>query len=1397
MREISILQEGPNPMIQSNSDTVIPNNSLMPASDRSVCIIGAGASGLAAALALNEVGYTVSVIEKNVAAGSAGHSSSTEFLLPNGERHSANPAFGMFFLSRYPNFHAILKRLNIEIESIGCLKSSYTTFSLDGKFQSTDAEEIFHTKGIIDEIKRFLQATREIIQNTEYDYVTAEQYFADQSYSRAFVHYYFLGYVVVFFGGHPLSYYLKYPIRLLIAGKYSAYLDPSLREETMYRIKKGTGHYIQVWHAYLAERGVRFYFSTTPRVMARDNHDIHITLEKDGQPPESLVCNYLIVSTLPDDALAILGQTITSEEQAVLGAFPITHDTAVLHVDTHFMPQDKAVWRYGNHIVPNRDEMLTLDRPFMFTAHTLCNYDRVTDIFCTYAYRQNLDIEAGYKITNRHIQVTPHTVRLREQLVTLQGRKNTWFVGSWTKNLTLHEDAIVSGLEVANKVAGKNIYTLAEEPHLTLLTAMATDWGQDATFIDVFKKQVSRHGDKKAFISIDDSGKEEADTITYQELEVYAKKIATQLTTKWHAQPGDRILLCYKQGIDFIAAFLGCLFAGMIPAPFSPMDLSRIKTELDKFSALMADCGAKIILTDKYYHRYYRWSRLLSVSSYFKFILARWRATDTLRYEAGKEFLCLKRQATELAYLQYTSGSTGMPKGVMVSHKNLLAQLKMLKTTLEFTDEVVGCYWIPQFHSFSLVSCILLPICIGATTVILSPQTFLRNPEIFAECLSRYRVTLTACPSFGLRYLLEKTTYKQREQWDWSQLNKIMVGAEPIDAQLLNQFIQAFAVTGLKENVMQPAYGMTEHVLGITLGGSRYYHMDKQALQEDRLIRPGDYPIVGCGQPPTNVTIKIVATDTHQVLGEDEVGEIWIDSPSKALGYWNNPKATQETFYAALPNDLSGRTYLRSGDLGFFHQGELYICGRAKDVLIVRGHNVFPTDIERAVEKELSGGNLNGCAVIGVTKNTQLGEEVVVILELDSNVTDVVIFENMAKRARSAMVNTVGITPYSILFIQPNSMPRTRTHKLRRAPCKTAYLEGKLPVVYEDVVGTKVLAFPAKSTQSVMEIIGIALKNLTRQTIDFDKPISQQISLDSLQAAELVSALSLQLSVEIPMSALINHQTVRSLASYIETLPKSDVLHPAVVLLNATTSAKQAPLFLIHPVRGRIEGFLELSKVWDYPIYAIQQLRQYTSLEEMAMDYMAIIKTIQPSGPYFIGGYSFGGTLGLEVANQLLGNADVVSGILLIDELHAATDQSGASDFSATGLFLQVAKDYVSEEKYLQLMQIATPLPDEPATLPLLAQHLQNNRLAQQILQETETYQANIQLLARYNEKPRKLPAVLIGLFKTAESFNKNVKAYSKVVEISGTHATLLMPPHVKQLATEIKAWVDEVILKV
>lgn len=1381
-------------MSEKSSDVWVEGN---PAPDKkmhsqSVAIIGAGASGLAAAMALNEIGYDVTVIEKNANPGSGGHSSSTEFI-SQGERHSGNPAFGMFFLSRYPNFHRILQRLDIEIEAIGNLKSSHTTFSLNGKRLWQDAEKIFHSVGIVDEVRRFLQATRDIIQNTKYDTITAQQYFTEHGYSENFIHYYFLGHVVLFFGGQPISYYLQYPIRLLIAGKYSAFLDPSLREETIYRIKHGTGHYITIWKNYLAKHGVNFYFSTIPQIISRNAQGVTLALQQNSQPLQQLQCHYLIISTLPDTALNILGDTATPQEQEILSAFPITHDTAILHTDKRFMPSDPTTWRYGNHIIPDDDEALTLQHPYMFTANILCNYDRSTNVFCTYAYQQQLDISHGHRVTNRHVQVTPQTLQLREQLTALQGRENIWFIGSWTKNLTLHEDAIVSGLEAANAIAGKQAFTIAAEPHLALLAAATNPWNKHATFIDVLTTQVHQYQHKVVFIFVDNNGNQ-VDSITYQELYQYARNVAYQLVNKWHTKPGERVLLCYKQGIDFIATFLGCLIAGIIPVPLPPMDPARIKSELDKFSALVTDSGAKMVLTDKYYYKYYLLSRLLSISLYFKSIHARWRTTDSLRDKTPRRFVSPSIATNQLAYLQYTSGSTAMPKGVMVSHENLLAQLAMLKTTFQFDDKVVGSYWIPQFHSFSLVSCILLPIYVGATTIILSPLTFLKNPHVFANCLSHYQVTLTAMPAFGLHHLLEKTTYRQREQWDWSHLSKIMIGAEPIDAQLLDKFVKAFAVTGLKDNVLQPAYGMTEHVLGITLGGTRYYHIDKEMLQLHRHIYAGEHPLVGCGQPPPNVTVKIVDLDNQQVLGEDEVGEIWINSPSKALGYWQQPQATQETFYASLPEDTSGQKFLRSGDLGFFHQGELFVCGRVKEIIIIRGHNLFPMDIGRAIFRNLPANCISGCVPIGTTFNAEVGEELVIILEL-SKLADKAVYEDIVQRTRNAVINTVGVAPRNVVLVKPGSVPRTRTGKLRHTPCKLAYSQGELPIVYEDVAQTHIIPLPKKSDQSITDTIVLALKNITRQTIDIHKPLNQQVSLDSLQVAELISGLSTQLSIDIPLSALINHQSIQSLASYIATLPKNATLHPALVLLNAATKPKQIPLFLVHPARGNIQCFLELAKVWDYPMYALQQPTHYDSLEEMAADYLSIIKTVQPNGPYFIGGYSFGASVSLEITQQLLARDDRVIATLLIDELHAATAEISISGkFTATELFLQVARDYVDESSYLKLVEMAKSLPDEMDQLPNLAQHIPNNRLAQQALHETKIYHSNLQLLAKYNEKPTKLPIVPIALFKSTGSFNKNILYYNKVAEISGTHLTLLTPPHVNQLAKEVKAWVDTII---
>jgi acyl-CoA synthetase (AMP-forming)/AMP-acid ligase II len=548
------------------------------------------------------------------------------------------------------------------------------------------------------------------------------------------------------------------------------------------------------------------------------------------------------------------------------------------------------------------------------------------------------------------------------------------------------------------------------------------------------------------FSFVDDHGRD-ADRITAGELADAAEQVAAAIRG-WGIAPGERVLLVYPPSIDFIRALAGCLVAGAVPVPVYPPNPFTLKRDLASLAATASGCGATHALTNTGYDRI----RQTTVATGLlrrdgaRWPALRWHRTDRgLARAAGAVTWHRPASPDEPALLQYTSGSTSAPRGVAISHRNLLAEIAANAADLGLGASARGVFWLPQYHDFGLISVILSSMAGNSQTTLLSPLTFMQRPAVWFEVMSRVRGTHTAAPNFAFDLAVRKTTPEQRRGWDLSCLRVVMSAAEPIRPATVDAFHAAFAVTGLRPEAFYPAYGLAEHTVSVTMGGRARLRLDPAELGAGRVV-PAEgrdaVEYVGCGRATkAGTTLLIVDPATCRPCGPGQVGEIWVDSPTKALGYHGLPEESERAFRARVAGDGGGTTYLRTGDLGFLHGGELFVTGRRKDVVILNGRNFYPADLEDTVRDCHPLVRPGGLAAFSVDGGA--GESLVLFVETRTDRVGPDQVAAVADAVRDALYAAHRL-PCPVVVVGPAGLVRkTTSGKVRRGSCREAYLSGQ------------------------------------------------------------------------------------------------------------------------------------------------------------------------------------------------------------------------------------------------------------------------------------------------------------------------------------------------------------------
>lgn len=567
------------------------------------------------------------------------------------------------------------------------------------------------------------------------------------------------------------------------------------------------------------------------------------------------------------------------------------------------------------------------------------------------------------------------------------------------------------------------------------------------TIVDVLYAKAASSPDRIAFRFLSD-GEFEDSAISYAELLSRASVIAARL--RQHSSPGDRALLLLPSGLSFIESFWACQIAGLVAVPAYP---PRNNHNLERLNALVSDCEPSIILCDEALASRELRDLLPTLQGSINWLTYEDlkqrefddNAADSISYTT--ETADVEITPGHLSFLQYTSGSTGNPKGVMISHGNVMANLEMMRQAYHLDSDSNSVNWLPLFHDMGLIGAMLLPVYLGSTAVLMPPAAFLQKPVRWLNALTKYRGKATAAPNFAFELLVKSVTAAQLDDLDLSSLNLIVCGSEPIRAETVSEFLGKFSACGLDPAAFYPGFGMAETTVFATGGDwdalTIIKNVDADSLSRNaiKLTEEGrTQQIVATGYTWLDAQLIVCDSYTRERLADGQVGEIWVSGSHVAKGYWNKPELTADAFANYLAGSGEG-PYFRTGDLGCIIDGQLYIAGRAKDLIIIRGKNHYPQDIEYTVFSCSEHFQEDGCAAFPIS--TDQGEALVVVQEVKRSARRAIDTEAVTQRIRESIAKNHELTVHAVVLLNPNRLFKTSSGKIQRSACKQAYVDNQ------------------------------------------------------------------------------------------------------------------------------------------------------------------------------------------------------------------------------------------------------------------------------------------------------------------------------------------------------------------
>jgi amino acid adenylation domain-containing protein len=661
-----------------------------------------------------------------------------------------------------------------------------------------------------------------------------------------------------------------------------------------------------------------------------------------------------------------------------------------------------------------------------------------------------------------------------------------------------------------------------------------------STLLDLLQRRARLQPNRPAYTFLAD-GEAEAENLTYGELDRRARAAGALLQS--FGLTGERALLLYPAGLDYVTAFYGCLYAGVVAVPVNPARLNR---NISRLQSILEGAQAAAVLSPAA-----TLSRLEPLIQTPELKKCRWLATDTVRAGAADELREPTLTGDMLAYLQYTSGSTSAPKGVMVSHANIMYNSAYIDEGFEHTAESVSLTWLPHFHDMGLIYGILQPVYKGFHGFIMSPASFVQRPARWLEAITRYKITHSGGPNFAYDLCVRKVAAAERAALDLSSWEVAFNGAEPVRGETLDQFKETFAPCGFRPSAFYAAYGLAEATLKVSGGrgadGPLRRRVSASGLEQNQVVAAGANEedarvLVSSGRAGSGTEVLIVNPETSFPCAAGEVGEIWVSGAGVAQGYWNCPTETKRTFQAYPAGTGAGARYLRTGDLGFLSDGELFVTGRLKDMIIIRGLNHYPQDIELTAGRSHPQLSPSGCAAFSVEVRGE--ERLAVVQEIRPRAG--VSLGAVAEAIRQSVAEMHELQVYAVALVKPGGVPKTSSGKVQRRACRKSFLEGSLHELERSLLPESNPAAEASALQ-VETLLTLPpaersarLKKYLREQVARTLNIAPQatnwqaslpaLGLDSLTAIELKNLIEVDLKVVVPLVDFLQDASVEQLA---------------------------------------------------------------------------------------------------------------------------------------------------------------------------------------------------------------------------------------------------------------------------
>ena len=695
---------------------------------------------------------------------------------------------------------------------------------------------------------------------------------------------------------------------------------------------------------------------------------------------------------------------------------------------------------------------------------------------------------------------------------------------------------------------------------------------------------------------------------TWEELDCRADAIAATLQP--HVARGDRVVLLFAPGLEFVAAFFGCLRLGAVAVPVPPPDPARLASTMPRLVGIIEDADPRAVLTTSMLSGLEQ--ALGSPSG-----ACTWLSVEDLEMGTPEPVVIAPE---DLAFLQYTSGSTGTPKGVRVTHRNLIANLNMIERGYGITDSVARgqvVSWLPFYHDMGLIGVVLATAYVGGSATLMSPLDFLKRPARWLEAISHFQVpTMSGAPDFAYAHTLRRCGPEARAKLDLSNWLFAFCGAEPVRAETLESFADAFAPSGFVREAFRPSYGLAEATLFVSTGELRSTPFDRIALQRGvarETTGSKASVLVSCGSCDPTARVRIVAPGGTDILPDGAIGEVVTSGEHVSGGYWGKPG--HPSFGVRLPGDSA--SYMRTGDLGFLHNGELYLSSRLKDLIIVRGRNLFPADLEAACAIAHSAVRPGGVAAFGY--EGQEGECVAIMVETTQEIAS---SGAIAEAIREAVAERFGVQVQSVLLVPPRTIPRTTSGKIRRSDCLALWRSGQLQLLSQpepDVAATPDRPAPTQlSSRELVEWMQRWIQERVRPGPVRPSATFAQAGLDSLNLVWLASDLEELLGFEVPPQALFGG-TLKATAALLAvgreklgTVGSLDLsteadLDPTIVPPARPASLGDDPPIMVTGATGFVGSYLveALLRRTSAPILCLARAAHDAAARERVLDALA------------------------------------------------------------------------------------------------------------------------------------------------------------------------------------------------